>query len=404
MNDTLLKTRQDFPLFQKMSPPIYFDNACATLKPESVLLAMDTYNREYPTCGGRSVHHLAERVTNAVYDARTAVAKFLNTNSPEEIVFVKNTTEGINLLSYSLPLKSGQVVLTSDKEHNSNLIPWQRACARTGAIHKVVRSNPDGTFDINSYTNALNEGGVSVVAMGITSNIDGVSIPAKEVVTIAHQHGAMVVLDAAQAAPQHNIDVNELDVDFLVFSGHKLCGPSGTGIVYGKADHLKSLPPFITGGSTVSTSTYHTHELLPSPDKFEGGTQDYAGIIGLGAAVRYIDAIGKECIKNHEHSLNQYATEQLLAIPGAKILGPHDPMLRSGIVSFTIDDIDVHQIALTLDKSANVAVRSGQHCVHSWFTDRNILGSVRFSFYIYNTKDEIDVAFDALKNIVAVYR
>ncbi len=396
--------RTDFPLLQKEQPLIYFDNACATLKPEAVLRAMDEYNREYPTCGGRSVNRLGEWVTKTVHESRTKVADFIGARMTEEILFVRNTTEGINLLAYTLPLEAGDVILTTDKEHNSNLVPWQRASARAGAIHKVVRSNPDGTFNLDTYEQALKEGNVKVVAFGMVSNLDGVAIPAREVVALAHYYNATVVLDAAQAAPHQVMNVTELDVDYLVFSGHKLCGPSGTGVVYGKLGLLEHLPPFITGGSTVGASTYDSHTLLSSPEKFEGGTQDYAGIIGLGAAVTYLEAIGLDHIQAHEATLNHYATEQIKQLPMVTVLGPEAATKRSGILSFTIDNIDIHQIAITLDRSANVAVRSGQHCVHSWFADRGLTGSVRFSFYLYNTKAEIDAAIAALTKIIAVYR
>lgn len=397
------RIRVDFPLFQAAEPVVYFDNACATLKPEAVLAAMDTYNRQYPTCGGRSINHLGEWVTKAVADARTNVARFINAAAPEEIIFVRNTSEGINLLAHTITLKAGDVVLTTDKEHNSNLVPWQRAVAAAGATHRVVRTHADGTFDLEAYQAALAAGGVAVVAMGYVSNLDGVVIPAAEVVALAHEYGAIVVLDAAQAAPHRTIDVQALDVDYLVFSGHKLCGPSGTGVVYGKRALLEALPPFMTGGSTVSATTYAGYDLLPAPAKFEAGTQDYAGIIGLGAAVGYVEALGVEAIAAHEHLLNAYATEQLAALPGLSIIGPSDAQLRSGILSFNIADIDIHQIAITLDSSARVAVRSGQHCVHSWFADRGMHGSVRWSFYCYNTTTEIDHAVAALQKIIAVY-
>lgn len=395
--------RQDFPLLQKDDSLVYFDNACATLKPEPVLQAMDEYNREYPTCGGRSINRLGERVTKSVQSSRETVARFINAKQPEEIVFLRNTSEGINLLARALDLAEGEVILTSDKEHNSNLVPWQLAASRTGAIHKVVRTQADGQFDMTTYETALKEGGVKVVALGQVSNLDGVVIPAAEITALAHEHGALVVLDSAQAAPHQPLDVQALNVDFLIFSGHKLCGPSGTGVLYGKRELLEQLSPFMVGGSTVSATTYDGYELLPAPEKFEAGTQDYAGIIGLGAAVQYVEAIGLEAIRRHEHKLNAYATEQLQKLPNLHIIGPSDPALRSGILSFYIDGIDIHQIALALDSGSGVQVRSGQHCVHSWFTDRNIFGSVRLSFYVYNTTEEIDRCIDGLEKIQAVY-
>ncbi len=396
------RIRQDFPLCTQAQPLIYFDNACATLKPEPVLQAMDEYNRAFPTCGGRSINRLGERVTAAVQTARAQVQKFINARRADEIVFVRNTTEGINFLAHTISLQAGDVILITDKEHNSNLVPWQLAAARTGAVLRTVPTLPDGTFDSAAYEAALQAGNVKVVAMGMVSNLDGVAIPAREVVTRAHAHDALVIFDAAQAAPHQALDVQALGVDFLVFSGHKLCGPSGTGVVYGRHEHLRDWPPFIAGGSTVAATTYTSHELLASPERFEGGTQDYAGIIGLGAAVAYVSAIGLPAIAAHEQQLNRYATERLADVPGVIILGP-DAHLRGGILSFYVPNIDIHQIALALDRSSGVLLRSGQHCVHSWFTDRKIHGSVRVSFYMYNTTAEVDVFVAGLRDVIAVY-
>jgi len=395
--------RQDFPLLQTAKPLIYFDNACATLKPESVLQAMDTYNREFPTCGGRSVNRLGSRVTKAVQAARKVAARFVNAAHEDEIVFLRNTTEGINLLAHSLSLSEGDIILTTDKEHNSNLVPWQLAAKRTNAKHQVVRTQDDGTFSIDVYRAALASGSVKVVAMGMTSNLDGVSIPAQEVVSLAHEYGAVVVLDAAQAAPHQLLDVQKLEADFVVFSGHKLCGPSGTGVLYGTRAAWTTLQPFLVGGSTVSSTTYTEYELLQVPERFEAGLQDYAGIIGLAAAMEYVDLVGRDEIARHEHKLNAYATAQLEQLSGVTILGPTDPAERGGIVSFYIPTIDMHQIAITLDTASSVLVRSGQHCVHSWFHDRDIVGSVRLSFYLYNTTDEIDVCMAGLEKVIAVY-
>ncbi len=398
------KLRKDFSLYATSDEIIYFDNACATLKPEVVLAAMDEYNRHFPTCGGRSINRLGEWVTKAVEQSRSSVAKFINAKQAAEVLFVRNTTEGINLLAHSLDISAGDIILTTDKEHNSNLVPWQLAAKRNSAVHQVVPTHQDGQFDMEAFEVALQSGRVRIVAMGMTSNLDGVTIPAKEIVAKAHQYDALVVLDAAQTAPHHPIDVQQLDVDFLVFSGHKLCGPSGTGVVYGKTALLESLPPFIAGGSTVSETTYTGHTFLTAPEKFEGGTQDYAGIIGLGAAVEYVTSVGLSEIAAHQVALNTHATKQLESVPDISIIGPSDPVLRGGIVSFYIPGIDIHQIAVALDTAAGVQVRSGQHCVHSWFQARNIHGSVRASFYLYNTLAEVDVFVSAVKDVVSVYK
>ncbi len=395
----ITKIRHDFPVLSEKG--VYFDNACQSLRPQSVIDAVTEYYREYSACAGRSNHHLAAKVTQKCDDARARVAKFLRAKRKEEIVFTRNTTEGINLVANTLNLKEGDVVLTSDKEHNSNLVPWQMLHNKAGIIHRIVRSRDDNTFDLDAYTQALGNG-VKLVSLGMTSNLDGVTIPADEIVRLAHQHGALVLFDAAQAVPHQVIGVQKLDVDFLAFSGHKILGPSGTGVLYGKYKLLETLSPFLVGGDTVSSSTYESCEFLPPPEKFEAGLQDYAGIIGLGEAVSYLESVGIAEIQKQEYALNSYITEELQKIPNLVILGPSDPKERSGIISFYIPGIDHHQIALMLDSSSKIMVRSGQHCVHSWFADRKIPGSVRASVYFYNTLEEAELFVKELRKVISI--
>jgi len=400
----LKKIRQDFPLFQKLingKPIVYFDNACMSLKPLPVIKAINEYYNDYPACGGRSGHKLGDMVTKKVEAARKTIAEFIGAKHIQEIIFTRNTTEGINLIAHTLALKSGDIILGTNKEHNSNLIPWQILAKKIGVIHKVVPSKSDNTFDLEKFE-SLMSGQVKLVAMGQTSNLDGVTIPAKEIIKIAHQHGALVLLDAAQSAPHQKIDVAGLDVDFLAFSGHKMLGPTGTGILYGRKQLLENLEPFITGGETVEYSTYFGHKLLPSPEKFEAGLQDYAGIIGLGEAAEYLKTIGYDNIAEHEYKLNKYISEEILKIPRLKIIGPADPSLRNGIVSFYIDGIDSHQIAILLDETANIMIRSGQHCVHSWFHAHNIKSSARVSLYFYNTMAEAEIFVASLNKIMKI--
>jgi len=400
----LEKIRQDFPLFEKKinnKPLIYFDNACMSLKPLQIIKAINEYYCDYPACAGRSGHKLGDMVTKKVAEARIKVAEFINAKHTEEIIFTRNTTEGINLIAHSLKLNAGDIILTTDKEHNSNLIPWQVLAKKIGVIHKVVPSKPDNTFDLEKFE-SLMSGQVKLVAMVMTSNLDGVSIPAKDIIKIAHKFGALVLLDAAQAAPHKKIDVIDLDVDFLAFSGHKMLGPTGTGVLYGKKQLLENLEPFLTGGDTVEYSTYTEHKFLPIPEKFEAGLQDYAGIIGLGEAAEYLKNIGYDNIKEQEYKLNKYLSEEILKIPKIKIIGPADPSLRSGIVSFYIDGIDSHQIAILLDETANVMIRAGQHCVHSWFAACNIKTSARVSLYFYNTLEEAEIFIASLNKIIKI--
>ena len=240
------------------------------------------------------------------------------------------------------------------------------------------------------------------MSLGLTSNLDGVTIPAKKIIQLAHKAGALVLLDGAQAVPHHRIDVQDLDIDFLAFSGHKMLGPSGTGVLYGKYTLLDKLEPFMVGGDTVASSTYETHEFLPPPEKFEAGLQDYAGVIGLGAAVKYLSKIGFDFIEQQEQALNKYITEELKSITNLVIIGPNNPAQRGGIISFYIPGKDHHQIALMLDETAKIMVRSGQHCVHSWFQAKNIPGSVRASVYFYNTMEEAEMFVRELKKIVSI--
>jgi cysteine desulfurase / selenocysteine lyase len=395
------KIRQDFPFFSfsaNKKTQIYLDTACQSLRPQAVVDAITRYYQVEPACGGRSNHHLSAAVSHQVDHVRESAAKFFHASRKEEIVFTRNTTEGINLVAGSLGLKQGDTVVISDKEHNSNLIPWQMLVKRDGVRLKIVPSLPDNTFDMDAFEKIL-AGGVKLVSIGMTSNLDGVTVPAAAIVKAAHRHGALVMFDCAQSAPHHTIDAKALDVDFLALSGHKMLGPSGTGILYGKLALLESMLPFLVGGDTVASSTYDTCEFLPPPEKFEAGLQDYAGIYGLGAALDYLKKAGFDSIQKQELALNEFITNEISSLPGLKILGPADPKLRGGIVNFTVDGIDSHRIALMLDQMAGVMVRSGQHCVHSWFNSRQIKGSVRASTYFYNTLEEAAVFTENLKKI-----
>jgi cysteine desulfurase / selenocysteine lyase len=397
----MLSYRKDFPLLVTApgnKPVVYLDTACQSLRPKAVMDAVTRYYMEEPACAGRSMHHLAAAVTRDVDTARSQIARHLHTTRNEEIIFTRNTTEAINLVANSLGLKLGDIVLITDKEHNSNLIPWQRLARRDGVIIKVVPTRPDNTFDLAVYDTFINEK-VKLVAMGMTSNLDGVTIPAQEIIKKAHKQGALVLLDAAQTAPHQNINVKTLDVDFLAFSGHKLLGPSGTGVLYGKYKLLEKLEPFLVGGDTVAFSTYDSCEFLPPPAKFEAGLQDYAGILGLGAAIQYLNEIGFDAIQKQELMLNEYLTRETRDLKGMHLIGPADARLRGGIFSFYIEGLDHHRIALMLDQMANIVVRSGQHCVHSWFHARGVAGTVRASMYFYNTLQDVESLVENLHKI-----
>ncbi len=382
------KIREDFPLFKKKI--IYFDSACMSLKPVQVVKAMERYYYEFPGCAGRSMHKIGKQTEEEFEKARKNIAKFINAKQ-EETIFTKNTTESINLIAHSFDLQAADAVLTTDKEHNSNLVPWQLC----GAEHITVKTNDDGTFNMENFQSALSKK-IKLVSIVHTSNIDGVTNPAKEIIKMAHDYGSMALLDCAQSAPHKEIDVKKLNADFIAFSGHKMLGPS-IGVLYGKYDLLEELKPFITGGDTVSETTFDTAKFLRPPEKFEGGLQNYASALGLSAAVDYLKDAGMNNIEKHEAQLNEHATNLISDIDGIDIIGP-DAEKRSGILSFNISKMDFHQIALLLNEM-NIMIRSGQHCVHSWFNSRGIKGCARASFYLYNTKEETERFADSLKKI-----
>jgi cysteine desulfurase / selenocysteine lyase len=398
------KIRNDFPILSKEvngKPLIYFDNACMSLRPRQVMEKMNFYYEEMSACSGRSNHRLAQAVSEAVDAVRVTTQRFIGAGRKEEVIFVRNTTEGLNLVAQSLDLKKGDLVLTSDKEHNSNLVPWLKMVRMQGIVHEVIKSNDDNTFDMEAY-DILLEKKPKVVSIVQTSNLDGVTFPIAEIAKRAKRAGAVVMVDAAQSAPHQKIDVKKLGVDFLTFSGHKMLGPSGVGVLWGRYELLEKMDGFMVGGDTVEWTTYDDFELLKPPEKFEAGLQNYAGIMGLGAAIEYLEKVGFGEIERRELELNTYITGELLRMERVELIGPEDPKLRAGIVAFMVDGVDPHQISLLLDQTAGIMVRSGQHCVHSWFNDRNIKGSVRASLYFYNTREEVERFVLALGDILTV--
>jgi len=398
------KIRADFPVLQtklKGKPIIYFDNACMALRPRQVVEAMNEYYFKYPGCAGRSIHKIGNMVTENYEAARKRMAKFIGAKDDKEIIFTRNTTEGLNLVANSFNFKAGDAVLTSDREHNSNLIPWLFLKERKGIKHEIVYSAKDSTFDLGEFERKVKDIGdkLKLVSIVHTSNLDGYSIPIKEVIGIAHDAGALVMIDGAQSVPHKRMDVHKLGIDFLAFSGHKMMGPSGIGVLYGKYELLEKMQPFLTGGDTVKNSTYDSCVLLNPPEKFEAGLQNYASAIGLAAAADYLEKVGLDNVGKHETELNKIITEGIKDIKGLKIIGPADPAMRSGIVSFNIEGMFPHDIAIMLDDMANLMIRSGAHCVHSWFNAHLMKGSARVSLYLYNTKEEAQVFIETLKEV-----
>lgn len=385
--------------FLKDNKGIYFDNACQSLRPKQVIEVIENYYKNYPVCAGRSNYRLAVELQEKLNSARKIVAKFVGAKKESEIVFTRNTTEGINLIANCYPFADGDVVLISDKEHNSNLVPWLQLAKNNKVKVEIVATNPDNTWNWESFEKKLNNK-VKLVSLGMTSNLDGVTIPFEEIIIKAHKVGAKVLLDGAQWAGHHKTDVSKWDVDFFVFSGHKTLGPSGTGVLYGKESELNKLLPYQLGGSTVADTSYEDFELLGVPERFEAGLRDYAGILGLGEALKYLGSVGWDNIEKQEEKVTSVIMEGITKIPNIKIIGPKNN--RSGIVSFYHPNAESHQISIMLDKVTNIMVRSGRHCVHSWFNARGIKDSVRISSAFFNTADEAEKLVVEVQKIIGV--
>ncbi|MBU0466432.1 MAG: cysteine desulfurase [Nanoarchaeota archaeon] len=389
------KTRKDFDVLS--SGVIYFDSACMSLKPRQVIGKMNEYYEKYPACGGRSGHHLSKKVEDEVDLARREVARLLNAKI-DEVIFTRNATESINLIANALEWKEGDEIIVSDKEHNSNLIPWLKL-KKKGVKVRVCKSNEDNTFNLENFENCFGEK-TKLVAIVHVSNLDGVENPIGEIVKIAHKNKSLVLVDGAQSFPHKEIDVKKLGVDFFVLSGHKALGPTGIGVLYGRRDLLEDMEQFIVGGQTVIDSSYEGYEIEKLPNKFEAGLQDYAGIVGFGEACRYLRKVGLKNIEKHLNKLNKIVTEHLGEEKKIEIIGPKEAEKRSGIFTFNVKGMKAHDVAKMLDASKKIALRSGAFCVHSWFNDRKIEGAVRVSFYLYNTEEEVRTFVESVKKII----
>lgn len=397
--------RKDFSSLNQQvqgQSPVYFDNACVTLRPDCVIDAMLKYYREFPGCHGRSTHYFGERTSQEYALARESVRGFINARSTKEIIFTRNTTEGINLLANIIPLK-GKVVLISELEHNSNLLPWQKLKKDKGVEYRVFELNSDRTFSFDKFREKL-DASVGLVCLTHVSNVTGVTHPIEEISRLVHKNGSLLLVDGAQAVSSISVDVQKMNVDFYVFSAHKMLGPCGIGCIYGKAQLLEDYPPFLVGGETVEDSTMETFTLAGLPDKYEAGIQDYPGAMGLRAAIGYINKIGIGNIKRQMIELNTFVTQELISENGLIIIGPDEPEKRNGIFNFFIKGIDSYMVTDLLHRSKRIMVRCGKHCAHSWYNNRKVADSVRASFYIYNTKEEADSFIKEVKNIIKFYK
>ena len=397
--------RADFPaLAQRIhgKPVVYLDNACMSLRPQVVLDAMATYYGQMSGCHGRVDHYFGTATTRAFRNAREVVQAFVGAAKPSEILFTRNTTESLNVVANVLGLKAGDAVVTSDLEHNSNLLPWLALRDRVGIEHRVVPTRADTTFDLTALRERLDRR-VKLVSVLHTSNLTGVSFPVADIVAEAHRVGALVLLDAAQGALHGDLDVRALGVDFLAFSGHKVLGPTGTGVLYAREDLLERLPCFLYGGETVQDSTYEGYTLGPAPDRFEAGLQDYAGAIGLAQALTYLNDVGARTIARQIARLNRQASDELAKTKGVHVLGPADPAQRGGVLNVHVDGIDAGDVAYLLNKHANIMTRSGKHCVHAWYNARKLPGSLRASFSFYNTPEEVEAFVWTLRDVLRFF-
>ena len=402
----LTRLREDFPAlsrFHKKKPVIYFDNACMTLKPKQVTDAILEYYHGFSGCHGRTNHLFGNETTKHYEQTRRKLQKFFNAAYPEEIIFVRNSTEGINLLANTLNFNPGDIIVSSDIEHNSNLLPWQVLEKRKGIKRIIVSTNEDTTFNLDGFAEKVDEG-TKLVSVLSTSNLTGVSFPLSDIIQIAHKKGALVCVDAAQSGLSQKIDVQALDIDFMVTSLHKMWGPTGIGILYGKREILEKLPQFLCGGETIDDTTYGSATIAPLPDKFEAGLQNYAGVIGAGSTIDYINRIGQKNIYKQIQDLNIYASEQFSEIEGTIFIGPKNPELRSGIINLLVENISAVDVSRILNESENIMIRVGKHCVHSWFNSKKLPDSIRISFSAYNTREEIDVLVESFKDILEFFR
>ena len=396
------RIRSDFPALGPKGgreAPAYLDSACMSLVPQSVLDAMGEYYREFPGCAGRSLHRYAEEVGRRFEAARGAFAEYLGLPAPEGVAFVRNATEAINVVGRGLTWKKGDRVLVSDQEHNSNLVLWQRLAKEFGIKLEILSLPDDGSFDAELLEEKLALG-IRLVSLFQTSNLDGRSLPTREIAERAHDRGALVLFDGCQAAPHRPPNLEREGIDFYALSLHKMLGPTGTGILAGRMDRLRELAPLIAGGETVEWTTLTDHALRPPPHRFEAGLQNYAGVLGAHAGLNYLRAIDPDERSAHERMINTRITRAFADEPRFRVLGPQDPKDRPTIYAFAIEGIDPHDVALFLDTGPGVLVRSGRHCVHSWYERRGLDGNVRASFYLYTSERDVDRLIEGLRELV----
>jgi len=399
--------RKDFPILSRQvhgKPLVYLDSAASSQKPRAVIDAMSVYYETYHANVHRGVYEISEEATAAMEKARVKVARFINARQSKQIIFTRNTTEGINLVAYSwgnANIAAGDLIVLTELEHHSNLVPWQLLAQRTGARLEFIPITDDGLLRLDIYQQLLQQQ-PKLVAFTHMSNVLGTINPVQEMIAQAHAAGATVLLDAAQSVPHLPVDVQALDIDFLCFSAHKMLGPTGIGVLYGKRDLLAAMPPFMGGGDMIRTVGLRESTWNDLPWKFEAGTPSIAEAIGLGAAVDYLKALGMENVLQHEQQITRYAIAQLQTVPGLTVYGP-DSGKRGGVISFTLGDIHPHDLASILDQQAGVAVRAGHHCAQPLMERLGLTATARASFYVYTTEEEIDTLVQGLHKAIQIF-
>jgi cysteine desulfurase / selenocysteine lyase len=404
------KIREDFPILRRIvngnNRLVYLDNAATTQKPMAVINAITDYYMNYNSNIHRAVHQLAEEATLAYESTREKIAKFINARSIEEIIFTRNATEAINLISYSwgsLNINQDDIVVITEFEHHSNIVPWQILTHRKGAHLKYIGVDDDGYLRLKDYQKYLESGRVKLVSISEMSNVLGTIVQLKEIIKIAHEKGIPVLVDGAQSVPHMPVDVQSTDCDFMAFSAHKMLGPTGVGILYVKKEILEKMPPFIGGGDMIKEVHKQKTMYNDIPYKFEAGTPNIADVIGFASAIDYLKAIGMDNVRQHELEIIQYALNALRGVEGLTIYGPLDPHHRGGVLSFNVGDIHPHDLA-TIMNEHGVAIRSGHHCAQVLMERLDVSATSRASFYIYNTKEEVDILINVLHQARRIFR
>jgi cysteine desulfurase/selenocysteine lyase len=412
MSVDLSKYKKDFPIFARKvrggNPLIYLDSGATSQKPEAVITAEANFYRTINAAVHRGAHLLAEEASEAYESARANVAKFIGAKT-DEVIFTKSATESLNMIAYSLGnpastphISAGDEIVVSEMEHHANLIPWQQLAKRTGAKLTWFSITKDGRLDLSNIANVITKK-TKIVAITHQSNVFGTIVPLGEITKAAHAVGALVVLDACQSAPHFAIDVEKLDVDFLAFSGHKTLGPTGVGVLWGKAEVLEKLEPALFGGSMVDSVTMEGATWASAPRKFEAGVPNMAQSVGLSAAIDYLNIVGMEKIFEHEQELTEQLLTGLSKISGVNVVGPLDMKDRGGVVSFTIDGVHPHDVGQVLDQYG-IAVRTGHHCAWPLMKKLNLVGTTRASFHLYNDANDINALLEAIEKVKSYFK